>query len=749
MMGKMALIFSNSNNEFFSRKILVLFFFLLSLSFLTNSINYSYFLSLSSSTLYSQVRPKQVLSKKVLKNQQKNKLNLLNYAKRAENRGDNRSAFQYYRRLLKIDDSDFEVIEGFVRTSISTDKIKQCQAKLSEILDKYYKKNENTNKHIVLDNTGYYKLISQVAYFYIATNREQTAEQYLSKISTSKEIDSNTKAILISSIYEKTGNFEYASKILIDARIDKNDLAFSKQLYGLYFKNLDFKKSSSELLNYFLGSDFDYHNNSLKKNNNGKGRFEKKYIEVETGFIKIFESITDSEVKKEILENITYKQSDLNAIIERIYSNVKDEDSLETISVRLDNQLNNILFSLYFKDKNYSKAYEYFSLKSNNINSAIKFAKQLYNEREYDLAYSYYLKILNDDELLNSSNSTTNNKSKDNSKKHRNLKDVYDTFLIILTKLKKSDESIDLLEKIIHESNKEKFSFLNRDDVYLKLAEVYQYELFDFAKAEKVYLEKLGIKNKVIKKSKKRYKSSKTHLKASINYYELLIISGNKVEADKISDYIENNSIFHRIDRENERYHYLFTVSSILVDDDYKLFFKRVEEFVKKNLDSNYSNDLLFLSFELRKILPELKMDKLEKNSIPNITKDLIELYLKNSLIDDYQNIDELDYKQFKDLKVKVFVIKLKYNYLQSSNKLKELDLLVKDLLSEKIFQNNEEKTNYFFDEILLNYVIFITENNIDADNSKKTKKEVLNYFLNNYSSSVLYDEARKLLREI
>ena len=668
--------------------------------------------------LYSQskIRPIKKYKQSIISNKNKNKRNLLNYAKRAENRGDNRSAFQYYTRLLKIDSSDMKIIDGFIRTSIAIESIKLCENKLLVILDEYSNKNK--------DSLKYYIFLSELAYFYLSTGRDKISDQYLSQISASKKLEFNQKNLLISSIYEKSGKLEYATKILIDARNDigTNKYSFSKQLYKLYFKNLEFKKASIELVNYLI-------NNNLNKNKQDSS--EMKFFEVETNFIKIFDSVEDERIKETIISSIISKRDDIKTIVKEVYSEIEN-DSLIIMSNKLGNEFNSLLFSLYFNNKEYSKAYEYLSTENDaeNFNKIVAFSNQLFIEAEFELAYKYYKKILINDDFYSKN------------KRSKAVKQIFNNYIVILKKLKKSKEAISFLENLVLEKEKENLYALTINEIYLELAEIYQYELFDFSKAKNIYLSNFSLDK--ISKNKKRYNSNIFYLTASINYFELLLTNKNKLESDKVSEYIENNNYFYKSQSQRERYYYLFVVSSILVNNNYKLFFKRADSFIKKNLKSDYANDLLEIYFELKSIILFSTDGQIKK--VSKKTNDLVLSYLQFKLNSNYSISEKiLNTSTYNRLSEIIFIINLKYKYLRLTNQSDKLELFILNLLSDKsIGEVNTASKNkgYYFDEIFLDYVRI-------SDKNKELKKEVLTYFLNNYTNSVLYDEARRLLRKM
>ena len=521
MMGKTVL-----NFKFYSSKIFIVFF-ILSLSFFdTNIVSNDLFSQDRGSTLIQSkkkvIRKTPVNSTKKKsksnknKNLLKNKQNLLNYAKRAERRGDNRSAFQYFNRLLKIDDGDFEILEGYIRTSLATQRIKQCQTKLSELLSEY---DTNGSKKL----RSYFKFLSNIAYFYIASNREQLADKFISQISSSKELDYREKYLLLSSIYEKSGRNEYATKLLLDARSENNTKAkkylFSYELYKLYLKNLEFYRASIELTNYFIGSEYSniiaeseelvssftslpirdqksilsnninkinraYNHNNKNSYRTKSSKFEKKYLEVETGFVKLFDNISDINLKSQIIKNVLNQKDDLENSINNIYSKLIVEnknDSLKVLYDNLNKDFDKLLFSLYYKEKSYRKAFEYIpnekNLNNQTFNKISIFANQLFNEKEYSLAYSYYSKILdNTDELSN------------NNMMNRSFIRIFDNYIDVMLRLEKNDEAITFLNKLILGLDSKEQKYLHKDDLYLQLAEIYQYGIFDIEKAEVIYL---------------------------------------------------------------------------------------------------------------------------------------------------------------------------------------------------------------------------------------------------------------------
>jgi len=737
-----------------------------------------------------------------LNKKNKSKLNLINYAKRAERRGDNRSANQYYKRLIKIDNTDIEIIDGYIRTSIVLQNIKQCQTTLTNLLSihesgKISSTITNTNSKTISSNDiFYFKLLSEIAYFYIATNREQIADQYISKINSSSFLNYKTKKILYSDIYEKSGDISQAIKILLDARNNNNNKStdqtlnkfmFSAELYKLYFDNLDFKNSAIELANYLLLSHSNqnliskshkFNSFSLQSSSSlidktlSKIPVDNNYIQIETKFIKLFDNISEEKEKLEIIETIT-KKSEKNSLIELLVEmNPKQEkDSINSIYLSLEGKFKKLLFSLYFKNKEYEKAFKYLTNEKNidTFTNISNFANQLYNENEYDLAYKYYLN------LLKTRSGSINYLKINKNQFSRNIKLLLDNYISVLIELNKYDEAVSFLNDLIKLSNDrsssssstdrkmifeklvldERFpNFVSKSELNLKLAEIYQYNIFDTDKAMSIYLDKFNLNNVIINK---KISSSLNQLKAAINLYELFIFNEDKKRSDQLSEYIENNNYFYRDKSENERYSYLFILSSLLIldnkdDNNYNLFIERVDSFIKKKLDSNYSNDLLSLYFKIKSIIPKTKDGKINQNKdnkvlISNLITSFVKFKINKNFIVKENLFNISNYKSETE---KQFVINFNYNYLKSNLRIDELDILIKSIMFDSISSTDKSlnigsKGVNNYDEIFLDYVIFKKNYNTD----KKVEKEVLTFFINNFDSSVLYDEARRLLRQM
>ena len=259
----------------------------------------------------------------------------------------------------------------------------------------------------------------------------------------------------------------------------------------------------------------------------------------------------------------------------------------------------------------------------------------------------------------------------------------------------------------------------------------------------------------MVTRSKSRYKSSPRHLKASVNYYELLLMEGKKIdEVKELSKYILKNNLINRAITEKEKFSYISTFSSILIENDYNLFFKRSDIYIKANLNSDFSNDLLNIQYALKPLFSFDKDSKVKK--ISKDTKELIDSFLKFKLnnrfvvtninIDDFLKFDKIDI----EIDKKVFIVNFKYEYLKARNNIEDLDTFISDLLKQKFIatKGNDVKANYF-DKIFLDFVKIKGNNRVDVHHNQELKREVLTFFLNNYSSSVLYNEARMMLREI
>ncbi len=579
---------------------------------------------------------------------------------------------------------------------------------------------------------------------------------------------------------------------MLDARNKNNTKAkkyiFSYELYKLYLKNIEFYKASIELTNYFIGSEYSsiiaesenlissstslpirnqksILSNNINKvnrayNHNNKNnyrikssKFEKKYLEVETGFVKLFDNLSDDvKLKSQIIKDVLNHKDNLENSLEYVYSKLVVENKSDSLKVLYDNlnkDFDKLLFSLYYKEKSYKKAFEYIpnenNLDNQTFNKISIFANQLFNEKEYSLAYSYYSKILdNTDELSN------------NDMKNRSIIRIFDNYIDAMLSLEKNDEAITFLNKLILGLDSKEQKYLHKDDLYLQLAEIYQYGIFDIEKAEETYLEKFNLhKKQMITRSKSRYKSSPSHLKASVNYYELLLMEGIKSDEEKeLSKYILKNNLINRAITEKERFSYISTFSSILIENDYNLFFKKSDIYIRANLNSDFSNDLLNIQYALKPLISFNKDGKVKK--ISNNTKELIDSYIKFKLNNKFvvTNININDFlkigKNDREIDKKVFIVNFKYEYLKARNSIEGLDTFISNLLKEEfiITKGSDVRANYF-DKIFLDFVKIKVNNRSGVHHNQELKREVLTFFLNNYSSSVLYNEARKMLREI
>ncbi|MDA3839085.1 MAG: hypothetical protein PF574_08920 [Candidatus Delongbacteria bacterium] len=268
-------------------------------------------------------------------------------ANRYESLSEFGKAYNLYRNLVRTNSDDPDVLNGYVRNSVKTKKIKECEIKLKTLISKSKKSETDPEILEIL-------LESFLGQLFLMTDRDMQGNEIIKLINASN-ISSKLKYAIKGRMYYESSSYKNAIDQYMKVRkeLKDNDL-FSKELFKTYKSANMISEVTNELVSIFLKED--------KKLNREK-RFD--VFSAKHEMIKLFELEENSNVM-------------LNVVADRS---------------KKDKNLNNLLSELYFMNKDYENAFlalKQLDIEKNELSVIISFATKLFKEKDYKNSANFY-----------------------------------------------------------------------------------------------------------------------------------------------------------------------------------------------------------------------------------------------------------------------------------------------------------------------------------------------------------------------
>ncbi|MBN2790177.1 MAG: hypothetical protein JXR69_08300 [Candidatus Delongbacteria bacterium] len=268
-------------------------------------------------------------------------------ADRYESFSEYSKAYSLYNSLIRTNFTDPQVLNGYVRNSVKTNRIKECEIKLKQIiLD--YKKDEKKKSNIVE-----IQLESFLGQLFFMTGRDMQGNEII-KLINSSDISNKLKYSTKGRIYFESGSYKNSIDQYLKARTELDDEnIFSKELFYSYRSSNMISDAAEELVNIFISED--------------------RQIDREIRF-DVFSS------KHEMVKLF---QDEMNR--KPIIKKVKERSTK-------NKKLIPLLSELYFMNKDYDQSFEV--IKNTNIDddipAIISFANRLYKDKEYENSANFF-----------------------------------------------------------------------------------------------------------------------------------------------------------------------------------------------------------------------------------------------------------------------------------------------------------------------------------------------------------------------
>ncbi|MCK5760581.1 MAG: hypothetical protein KAH33_04760 [Candidatus Delongbacteria bacterium] len=322
-------------------------------------------------------------------------------ADRYEDLSDYGRAYNLYNNLIRTNFKESDVLNGYVRNSVKTKKIKRCEIKLKELIS-----NSKSGSKINEDPLEIL-LESFLGQLFFMTGREMQGNEIIKMINASN-IPSKLKYMIKGRMYYESLNYKNAIELFLQARkeLKDNDI-FSKELFNSYEADNLIIDATNELVNIFLKED----KNTDKRKK--IGIFSAKHE-----IIKFFE----------VEEN---RDKIINVVIER---SKKDSDLLHLLS------------ELYFMNKDYDNSFSIMKkidLKDNELSVIISFAYKLFKDKEYKNSVNFYSLYFTEDKQIDK----------------KELKQYF-LYIDALVELDQLENCINELSRLDHQEAKVKLAYI-------------------------------------------------------------------------------------------------------------------------------------------------------------------------------------------------------------------------------------------------------------------------------------------------
>ncbi|MCK4978861.1 MAG: hypothetical protein KAS62_00625, partial [Candidatus Delongbacteria bacterium] len=178
------------------------------------------------SSLFAQIKKpvkKNVFHKSKTFNQVKSTIMKAN---RYEDLSDYNRAYNLYNSLIRTNFREPDVLNGYVRNSVKTKKIKRCEIKLKELIF-------NSNSEIKVNEDPFKILLeSFLGQLFFMTGRDMQGNEIIKMINASN-IPSKLKYSMKGRMYYESLNYKNAIELFMQARKElKDDNIFSKELFN-------------------------------------------------------------------------------------------------------------------------------------------------------------------------------------------------------------------------------------------------------------------------------------------------------------------------------------------------------------------------------------------------------------------------------------------------------------------------------------------------------------------------------------
>ena len=257
-------------------------------------------------------------------------------------------SYNLYRSLMRTNSKEPKVLNGYVRNSVKTKKIKECEIKLKSLISTCQKDNKGNIDLLEI------LLESFLGQLFLMTSRDMQGNEIIKLINASN-ISSELKYAMKGRMYHEASSFKNAIEQYTQARKELNEEdIFSEELFNSYSLSNMITEATNELVNVFLKED---------ESRDREKRFD--IFSAKHEMIKLFE----------LEEN---RDTIIKAIADRSKKN---------------KSLNNLLSELYFMNKDYDNAFSV--LKRSNIDKdefsvIITFATKLLKENDYQNSANFY-----------------------------------------------------------------------------------------------------------------------------------------------------------------------------------------------------------------------------------------------------------------------------------------------------------------------------------------------------------------------
>ena len=385
-------------------------------------------------------------------------------------------AYNLYRSLIRTNPEDPKVLNGYVRNSVKTKRIKECEMKLKALIINR-KKDKETNNDLLKT-----LLESFLGQLFLMTGREMQGNEIVKLINASN-ISSELKYAMKGRMYYESSSFKNAIEQFMKVRqeLEDNDL-FSKELFKTYKSANMISEATDELVNIFLKED--------KKLNREK-RFD--VFSAKHEMIKLFEV----EENRDVI--------------------------IKVVADRSNNHrgLSNLLSELYFTNKDYENSFSVIkrlNIDKEEISVIISFATKLYKEMDYKNSVNFYSLYFTEDKQI----------------QKKELKQFL-IYIDALLKLGQLESSIKKLSNIDHPEAKIRLAYIyHLSGNWKRSRDIYeeQFDLLDQHPAEFIDYLKLLVSiedhskaQKVINTAMKnsKYDSLRREVEDKLLYFDILL----------------------------------------------------------------------------------------------------------------------------------------------------------------------------------------------------------------------------------